>query len=445
MKINRVIVIADILRHKNGHDGNTDMFFGLLSGIISRITEIPAVCFDRDQLISLQYDIYKAYGFDISTNTQKSTLFGGVPPEMWEAMCFVEPTSELLEIVKMYFQDSLVICREPSFILKKAFKALGIPFVEMAIHSARYLDDLVLGITSNVDSIYQKIKAYEMNPEYFYFFADLIRAESYRKYSYNRHPLDKNSAVFFAQTPIDRSLLDFEKKKIVNLFDYKNEFEEICSNYDRVYFKSHPHYKDEKLFKYLKKMRNVKILDDKYNTYDIICSPNIKLCFAISSGTLNEARFFGKETKSLLGQPYIYSDEVQDKNFLDKNINYISVRKDFFASYFWADILSDIINVKKQEVIDVSSVNNKFRRIIGTSWGYMDGDSQSVNSDVKNLKLVVENKIPSVFFEQISKELTNLVMKKFLKRIWQFVYENPRKFLKKRKFFGLYKTKTLSS
>jgi ribosome-associated toxin RatA of RatAB toxin-antitoxin module len=121
------------------------------------------------------------------------------------------------------------------------------------------------------------------------------------------------------------------------------------------------------------------------------------------------------------------------------------VRKDFFASYFWADILSDIINVKKQEVIDVSSVNNKFRRIIGTSWGYMDGDSQSVNSDVKNLKLVVENKIPSVFFEQISKELTNLVMKKFLKRIWQFVYENPRKFLKKRKFFGLYKTKTLSS
>lgn len=422
MKIKKIIIIADILRHKSGQDGNADMFYGLLSGIIGRISDIPVSCFDKNQLLTLQKDVYLAYGFDILKNEEESSIFGGVPVEMWEALCFAEPNNKLLEIIKTYFQDSLVICREPSLIFKKVFKQLNIPFIELAIHSARYLDDLILGITSNLDSIYNKLKTYEMNSEYFYFYADLLKAESYRRYSCTYNPIDNHSAIFFAQTPIDRSLLDFENNKIVNFFDYQKDFEEVCSKYNTVYYKSHPHFRNEEVIKYLEKFDNVKIMDDTYNTYDLLSSPNIKLCFAISSGTINEAKFFGKETKSLLCQPYEYSDEIADKNSLDKNKHYISVHKDFLTSYFWADILSDLIPVKMPPKVDMSTISNKLRRIIGSSWGYIDNDSQyieliqkleqvknekafkNIGEQVNNTKFLVERKIPRLFFKQLFKK-----------------------------------------
>jgi len=163
-------------------------------------------------------------------------------------------------------------------------------------------------------------------------------------------------------------------------------------------------------------------MDDTYNTYDLLSSPNIKLCFAISSGTINEAKFFGKETKSLLCQPYEYSDEIADKNSLDKNKHYISVHKDFLTSYFWADILSDLIPVKMPPKVDMSTISNKLRRIIGSSWGYIDNDSQyieliqkleqvknekafkNIGEQVNNTKFIVERKIPRLFFKQLFKK-----------------------------------------
>ena len=390
MKISKIIVIADPLRHRLGQDGNADMFFGLLHGILNRICDLPVELLKPNELINMQKEVYSAYNLYFDPLKVESSIFGGVPVDCWMQICFAEPNSKMLELTQKYFKDALVICREPSYIIKKSLLSLNIPFVEMAIHSVRYLDDLVIGFTSNIDTIYQKLKDYEVNKELFYFHADLLKAEAYRKWSYFYNPINKPTAIFFAQTAIDRSLLDFKNKRLVSFMDYSDNFHQLTKDYEEVYYKPHPHYKDEKIINYLQQFKNVKIFTDNISTYDLLSFPNIKKCVAISSGTINEAKYFGKITESYLGQPYHYSDEVEDKQSLDKNIHYISIHKEYLTSKFWSDILSPIIETNSIYSINTDLVSNKMRRIIGSSWGYEDNDSCQINSLISRINNKIE-------------------------------------------------------
>lgn len=396
MEISKIIVIADPLRHRLGQDGNADMFFGLLHGILNRTCDLPVELLKPNELINLQKEVYSAYNLYFDPLKVESSIFGGVPVDCWMQICFAEPNSKMLELTQKYFKDSLVICREPSYIIKKSLLALNIPFVEMAIHSVRYLDDLVIGFTSNIDTIYEKLKAYEVNKELFYFHADLLKAEAYRKWSYFYNPINKPTAIFFAQTAVDRSLLDFKNKRLISFMDYSDNFYQLTKDYEEVYYKPHPHYKDENIIKYLKQFKNVKIFTDNISTYDLLSFPNIKKCVAISSGTINEAKYFGKITESYLGQPYHYSDEVEDKQSLDKNIHYISIHKEYLTSKFWSDILSPIIETNSIYSINTDLVSNKMRRIIGSSWGYEDNDSCQINSLISSINNKIEKNNTSI-------------------------------------------------
>lgn len=409
MKISKIIIIADPLRHRLGQDGNADMFFGLLHGILNRICDLPVELLKTNELINLQREVYSAYNLYFDPQKVEASIFGGVPVDYWMQICFAEPNSQMLELTQKYFKDSLVICREPSYIIKKSLLALNIPFIEMAIHSVRYLDDLVIGFTSNIDTIYEKLKDYEVNKELFYFHADLLKAEAYRRWSYFYNPVQKKTAIFFAQTQVDRSLLDFKNKKLVSFIDYSNNFYQLTKDYEEVYYKPHPHYKDEKIIEYLKQFKNVKIFTDNISTYDLLSFPNIKKCVAISSGTINEARYFGKITESYLGQPYHYSDEIEDKQSLDKSIHYISIHKEYLKSKFWADILSPIIETNSIYNINTDLVSNKMRRIIGASWGYDDNDSCQVNSLISNINNKIEQNNTSIQ-NNISKIISDICL-----------------------------------
>lgn len=383
MKINKIIVIADILRHKGGQDGNADMCYGLFSGLITSVADIPVQLFNKEELYYLQTQVYNYYGYDIQDNKCESTIFSGVPTEWWKNLCFEEPNEKLLALIKIYFDNSLVICREPSPLFIKAFDILKIPYIELAIHSVRFLDDLVLAFRSSDNRIYNKLKSFEMDKEEIFYYANLLKAEALRKYSYNYAPIDDNSAIFFGQTAVDRSLLDYDNKKLVDLIMYKDEFIELTNKFDTVYYKPHPHYIDENIIKFVQSFKNTKIIQNEINTYDLLSLPNLKCCSAISSGTLNEAKYFGKEIKCFLKQPYIYSDEIANKFNLNKKTHYISIAREFLMPNFWSEILKPLIKTKKTKEIKVNTTN-KLRRIIGTSWGYIDTDSQYIISQIKN-------------------------------------------------------------
>lgn len=379
--IKKICVMADVTRCKNGTDGILCWLGGLMEGVISRICDIPFCPFSKEELKDLHLSLYGAYGIDLSNNNLKYD-FLSVPVEDWLTISFAEPNQKVLEIVKKYFSNTLVISREPALILKKSFEILNIPYVDLAIHSVRYLDDLIMGATTNVPEIYQKLLEYELSEEEFYFHADVLKAEARFKKGIINLDYNANYALFLAQTPVDRSLLDLKNNKLVTFLDYKKEFEKLTQEHDIVFYKSHPFYKNKEVIDYIKTFDNVEICENE-NIYNLLSLPQFKTCATISSGSANEAKYFGKKVICFHEQPYKYSEEYPNKNDLNKDIH-VTIGKNWLKANFWAEILSPIIQTKKVTDIDIKNVHNKLRRILNTSWGYIDCDSTWVKKNINN-------------------------------------------------------------
>ena len=52
---------------------------------------------------------------------------------------------------------------------------------------------------------------------------------------------------------------------------------------------------------------------------------------------------------------------------------------------FWAEILSPLIKTKNIYKININNIHNRFRRILGTSWGYYDSDSTFISNYFKEI------------------------------------------------------------
>lgn len=382
--IEKIYVMADVTRVCEGKDGILKWLGGLMEGIINRICDIPFYEFSNEELKNLHLSLYSAYNIDLSKNNNKKYEFLSVPVDNWVQLCFEEPNDRVLDIVNKYFGNGLVITREPAIILKKSFEILNIPYIDLAIHSVRYMDDIIMGATSNIPQVYDKILNYEVNEEEFYFYADLLKAENRFRNGFPDH-INKttNYALFLAQTPVDRSLLDFNNKKLVSFFDYTENFTKLTEEHELVFYKSHPFYQNDKVIKFLKSFKNVKIIKN-IDIYNLFSLPEYKTCASISSGSLKEANYFGKKTICFLDQPYHYSEEIKNKNELNKNI-YVTVGKSWLSSSFWADILTPLIKTKNMYKINTDNTHNRLRRILGTSWGYFDSDSTFVSNYFKEI------------------------------------------------------------
>ena len=391
MNIKRICVMSDITRCKNGQPGILLWLGGMMEGIVSRICDTPFYTFTKEELRDLHLSLYGAYKLDLSKNEMRYN-FLSVPKSCWVDLCFEEPNQAVLDLVCKYFKDTLVISREPSVILKKAFDILNIPYIDLAIHSVRYMDDLIMGATTNIPEVYEKLKNYELNEEEFYFYADLLKAEyRFRNSLPDYIGPDVNYAIFMAQTPVDISLLDFKNKRLATFHDYIDRFENLVKTHDKVFYKPHPFYEDSETIKMIKSYPNTKIVKEQINIYQMLSQPEYKTCASISSGTIKEAYYFGKNTECYLRQPYTYSEEYKDKSLLTKDI-YVTIGKHWMASAFWADILQPIIDTRDVYRIDVNNVHNKLRRILNKSWGFIDSDSTWANSNINCMKEYVESK-----------------------------------------------------
>ncbi len=240
-------------------------------------------------------------------------------------------------------------------------------------HPVRYLDDIFFGITSNVDSIHRKILKHITSEFIFKQQAGILKAEASVNEFVNRYKIEDNSCVFFAQTNIDCSLID--GNKLYNFFDFKDEFLKDIESYDHVYFKIHPCEVNSKAVEFVKTIDKVSILQpNDINFYDLISSPKIKKCLAISSGSLYEARLFGKDIKYYYKQPFMFVTDYRDNNYPIAD-TFIPIYKTFWQPKFWADILSDYFEHKENLPKINENYSNKIRRILKMTWGYIDNDS----------------------------------------------------------------------
>ncbi len=361
-KVNKVIVCGNILRYINGQAFDTPLLYPIFKYLLGAYSNVEITKFHGNISKNFVKSFYSALGIEKQL------------PKSWIDIYNMNNNDNSLKVISDYFSGSLVIAFELHPILQKGFDILNIPYVKLMNHPIRYMDDIFFGITSSSIDTFHKLRKYEISDQYYYKYAMLLKAESGVKEFLGKVKIPENSAVFFAQTNVDCSLLN--GNKIVNLFDYKEKFLEICNSYSNVYYKIHPFDKNREVIKFVNSIPNVKILyPNDINVYDILSNDNVKKCFSISSGSLYEAKYFGKSVEYFLKQPFDFVNDFQDGEVFDYKNTYIPIYKTFWKISFWCDVLSEYLPCDKEFVdIDVD-FSNKLRRIFGLTWGYVDCDS----------------------------------------------------------------------
>jgi hypothetical protein len=202
---------------------------------------------------------------------------------------------------------------------------------------------------TNQPEIYRKLQSYEIDEQIFYVQANIHKAW----FAARKKPtIHQEIPLVLGQCPIDASVIS--ENKLLTLTDYEHLIKELGNRFGNVLFKLHPYdwqkSKTENLFK---SYGFAQFTEE--NIYQLLSEEKITEVYSISSSAVHEAKYFGKKG-------YFFRD-IKPKN-------YIGVYNEFYAPYFWADILSPVLPTNKFNKISLPSTNNKLREIYNMYWGY---------------------------------------------------------------------------
>lgn len=383
MQINKILISSDLLRplvEKNGnieyfHKARLDKYFYSLVYQIGLAVNVPV---EKFSFSNTDFDFRKFY-----------QLCGVELKDIYSWLNIYDLTDipeTAIEYYKKYIENSLVIYHEAPNIVKKIHNTLGILYIDLNVHPIRFLDDNFWGILTNCQVVFDRIKKYQIDERTFYIYANLIKSQVK---GWDNSSIEPNSLLFTGQTNVDKSL--YYSGNVMSIFDFESELQKYANEYSKIYYKPHPYNNDlHKVYDFLKQFNCVEITNE--NFYKLCSDENISAVCSITSGTLYEAKYFSKRSL-FLGKPYLYFD-------YDKNCNYsesttLSIYNEFLDPAFWADVLQDIISVKK----DVKSIilphrSNEIRVAFGDYWGQTELDP-CVNMN-KNLILSCYKKLSEI-------------------------------------------------
>ncbi|MHA6347181.1 glycosyltransferase family 4 protein [Roseivivax sp. CAU 1761] len=206
----------------------------------------------------------------------------------WVKSYNMTPPPEAIEILRPYFEEAFVVGFEVSPFQKRIFDILKVPYVSLAIHPLRFMQDYKFMLETNyIDS--KSLKPLHMPKDDKYFSAQMKAAETLKGYT---SKLADNSAVLFGQVDVDAALISGDG--LVSLQDCAAAIEEFCARFKSVYFKPHPYLHDSAdQIRFLRRFPNVSVINE--NPYALLADPKVKGVGALTSSILSESPYFGKD------------------------------------------------------------------------------------------------------------------------------------------------------
>ena len=221
----------------------------------------------------------------------------------------------------------------------------SIPWVNVEIHPLRFLEDLYFSITSSFEF---DINILAPKDSYIKFTANTIKLNNLN----SNFEIKNNSLLIIGQTPNDKSI--YFDGKFKSLLDYLDELDDLCENHKNIYYRPHPNLTNHEIDKEIIKRYNASLLSLE-NYYDIISNDNIKTVCGISSSSLHEGKYFGKEIIFLEERIKVFSKPIALKSLLE-------------CSEFWFEKLLSMKCASKP-TIDFLLFNNMCRSYYG-AWSY---------------------------------------------------------------------------
>ncbi len=377
MKIERIIITSDLLRPmwvdgkaQNKETIRINKYYDFLIWQLTTATELPVIKLSTQNSDWDFFALYKHLGVEFKN--VNSWL------EVYDTQTI---TSNAIEYFNSFFHDSFIICHEMPPIFKKLCDTLNIGYIDIRIHPVRFLDDHLFGMSTNTVEVFEKIKKYLVDDRSFYLYANLYKATA----DFYSLSLDKNSALIAGQTNVDAAL--YENGTVHTIYEYEDAIRELGEKYKTVYYKAHPFNNDLKgIYEFLNKFPFIKYTDE--NIYKLLSCDEIKGVYAISSGVLTEAEYFGKESYPFFRKFNKYS---YDKNVSFSSNIYLTIQNDFYNPIFWRNIFDGTLPVKN-ECIDmpVPFRGNRMRAALNDYWGNTVFDPGVITA-TKEVNRIIEN------------------------------------------------------
>lgn len=372
--IKKIVITSDLLRPVwiNGKAQNKETirvnkYFDFLSWQLGEALNVPI------EKLSVENSKFSFFTFYRLCNVEfKNTA-------SWlEIYDLPEVPQDAINYFGKYFDNSFVICHEMPPIFKKICDKLGLFYIDLRVHPVRYLDDHMLGMSTNNEKVYNGLKKYLVDDSIFYIYANMYKTTA----DFYDLGLDKNSALIVGQTNVDAAL--YENGTVHTIFEYESQIEEMGKKYNTVYYKPHPFNGDLKeIYKFLEKFPFVKIINE--NIYYLLSNENIKAVYAISSGVLTEAKYFGKDAYPLFRKFNEYTYDVNSKYSPDL---YLSIMNNFYNPMFWQDVLGEIVDTKANcKNIQLPNRPNRMRAALNDYWGntVLDPEVITVKKESKSI------------------------------------------------------------
>lgn len=386
--INRVIISGDLLRTRenngcieNFHLKRINKYYRFFKFQIEEATNLPVEKLNTDNTDFSPEYFYRLCNLEYGNDDNWLKIYD----------C-AELPQDAINYYFRYIKDSLVIYIEMPLVWKKIHEILDIPYIDLTVHPIRFLDDHLIGMSTNNEFIFDRIKKYQIDDSIFYMQANMIKAIV----DYNPLPIVEGSVLIAGQTNIDKAL--YHNGKCLSIMDFEDEIIEMGNQYNTVYYKAHPYNKNlRKIHDFLKKFDFVKLCPSDWNIYKMLSHDNLLKVFAISSGVLYEAPYFGKE-RQFLHEPPFYFD--YDKNCIYGKNTYLSIYNSFMNPRFWCDILQDVISVNKNcENLELGYRPNRIRATFNDYWSYTELDPDIIttgkryNDRIRNIEKKVDQTV----------------------------------------------------
>lgn len=292
-------------------------------------------------------------------------------------------TNESISYLKQFCnENTIIIGIELSLCLREILTSINCRYINFWFHPYHLFDDIFFGIATNNEIIFDKLHAYMIPEDYFYFYAMYWKEKINKMQNLeNLFSIEENSAIFIGQTMKDQSI---ERDGI---FLNITHFPEICRkefpHYSKVYYIPHPYEKKipKNIMNFLKQYPQITILQN-VPVYYLLASSKIKKVFGISSSVLYEAKFFGKDVQYFY-QPLFHIDT-------DFNLNtFISIYNDYFTPSFWGNVLETVVpcrtNIPNYNLLEKAT--NKLREVTASYHGYFYLDKiQIIQQKIENDK-----------------------------------------------------------
>lgn len=354
-QVNRIFVTGDILRQRQFQPGvssqnpNILWMYHLIKPalqLISCLKVVPVLHTGKEFCLGRQ--LYSINGLPLSFQS-------------WINIYNRDPSTRELAAIQATFDEALVIGFEMPEIIVRGLDYLEIPYIDFTIHPARFMDDLIFGVRSNIPMLKGYLEHWVVTHEEIHIAAGLAMSTLVRMPRLPTCEESEDIALFAGQTTDDKVLI--RGQRMLEVEDVLDQLSELCNHHEKVLVKPHPMAPQNTFMKALTRLfPNTEMVDD--NFYHLISHEKLTHVYSLTSSTSLESSYFDKVGVHLCNYPYLFTD------YSAIGGGYLSVKPGFYLPEFWQGILEFLeVDVNPYKPIHIGESRSRLRKSLRSYWG----------------------------------------------------------------------------